>query len=136
MKKKIDIRSECLTCAAQSPLGWNVGAAPAAGGTTAVAGGTSSAQFSVGTVVDSTSLTQPGSGAGAVSTGPVNSFTGAISFAACSSFSAWKEEISRVWLPWSKYSVKFFFLFLLYLLSEKISHKKPTEICFWIFYCN
>jgi len=62
--------------------------APGAGIAAAAGGATSSAQFSVATAVDSTSFTQPGSGAGAVSTGPVNSFAGAISFAACSSFSA------------------------------------------------
>lgn len=56
----------------------------------AVGGATSSAQFSVATVVASTSFAQPGSGAApAVSiAAPVNSLVGAISFAACSSFSA------------------------------------------------
>jgi len=60
----------------------------AAGMAVAVDGATSSAQLSVAMFVDSTSFTQPGSGAGVDSTGPVNSFAGAISFAACSSFSA------------------------------------------------
>lgn len=80
------------TCAAQSPPVWNAGAATAGGIAVAAAVGvaTSSAQFSVVTAPASTSLTQPGSAAAATSTGLVKSLAGAISLAACSSFSACK----------------------------------------------
>lgn len=81
-----------LTCAAQSPLVGKVCCAVAGAGMVgaAVGGATSSAQFSVATAVVSTSFAQPGSGAGTVGSTAVlvNSLLGAISFAACSSFSA------------------------------------------------
>lgn len=73
---------------AQSPPVWNAGAAVAGGIAAGAGAATSSAQFSAGTASVSTSLAQPGSAVVVASTGATNSLAGAISFAACSSFSA------------------------------------------------